>query len=243
MFLQLIPKSAKITCFFFGAVILISCGAKVATNITSSFTPLDYNENVVVLGVDEPAPTNGSTCGTIKIGDSGLSTNCSFDVVIAKAMDEARKAGCNVVKLTEHKPPGFGSSCDRITATLYRIDQADIAKGAKEDKPNPDWDYAMLYVFRPNGVGALVGYDVYLGDSVIWRAKNNSKAEIKIRKKGMNSIWAKTESKVEVPIDIEFGREYYLRCSMSMGVMVGRPALLLVNKVNGRPSYEAVKPK
>jgi hypothetical protein len=59
----------------------------------------------------------------------------------------------------------------------------------------------------------------------------------------MNTLWAKTESKVEIPVDIEFGKEYYLRCGMGMGIMVGRPMLQLVDRGQGKLQYNSIKNK
>jgi hypothetical protein len=207
------------------------------------YPTLDYNASVLVLGLEDPVPLGAKPGGTVKVGDSGLSTNCGYEVVIEKAREEARKAGCNIVKITDHNPPGFSSSCDRITASIYRVDDLSSLPQVKTEEKHDDWDYAMLYIYRPGGVGPLVSYDVYLGDSVIWRAKNNSKTEIRIKKKGINSIWAKTESKEEVPVTIEYGREYYLRCGLSMGIMVGRPTMTLVDFSTGRAGFNATKSK
>ena len=89
----------------------------------------------------------------------------------------------------------------------------------------------------------MIGYDLYLGDSLLCRVKNNSKQEIRIYSKGANKLWAKTESKAEVPIDITMGREYYLRCGIRMGVMVGRPELQLVDSREGQVEYNTIKTK
>lgn len=46
-----------------------------------------------------------------------------------------------------------------------------------------------------------------------------------------------------MPIDVEMGREYYLRCSMEMGVAVGRPKLQLVDAMQGKSEYNSIKSK
>jgi hypothetical protein len=229
----------------FAMLALVACSPAVSTNITKTYPALDYKEEVTVVGILQEVPAAAVLVGSVKIGDSGFSTDCGWDVVLNQAKTEARKAGGNVLKITSHTPPAaFGSSCDQITAKIYRIENADdVAKMKESMKPAIDstWNYAKIYLYRPGGVGALVGYDVHLGDSIIWRAKNNSKAELRITKKGMNSIWAKTESKSEVPIDIEYGREYYLRCTIVMGAMVGRPMLQLIDNTEGKTEYQTVK--
>ena len=228
-------------------ILLAACSAKISTSLTKTLPPLDYKEEVTVIGISEDAPANATEIGIVKIGDTGFSTNCGWDVVVEKAKTEARKAGGNVLKITEHIPPSMmGSSCDRITAKILKVENPQDLTNLKSKNTSvvdSTWDYAKLYVYRPGGAGALVGYDLYLGDSVIWRAKNNSKKEIKITKKGMNTLWAKTEAKAEVPINIEYGREYYLRCTMGMGIMVGRPQLQLVDRLEGKSEYNSAKSK
>jgi len=229
------------------SISLIACSPKVTTKLTKTYPSLDYKQEVTVIGITEETPPTATEIGVVKIGDTGFSTNCGWDVVIEKAKMEARKAGGNVLKIIEHTPPSMmGSSCDRITAKILKIENPDELSKIKENKTaivDTTWNYAKLFVYRPGGAGALVGYDLYLGDSVICRVKNNSKQEIKITKKGMNSLWAKTEAKSEVPIDIEFGREYYLRCTMGMGIMVGRPQLQLVDRMQGKSQYNSIKSK
>ncbi len=107
----------------------------------------------------------------------------------------------------------------------------------------PEWDYALLHIYRFGGAGALVGYDIHLGDEVICRAKNKWKTTIEIRKYGHNMIWATTESKIELPINIEMGREYYVRCGIKMGIAVGRPTLDLVDNTTGKFEFDSIVSK
>ncbi len=227
------------------AVIVISaCSPKVSTNLSKSYTLLDYEQEVKVFALDEVTPDNSEVIGQVKIGDSGFTTNCSYEVVIDKAKLEARKAGGNAIKIIDHKTPSvLGSSCHRIIADILKVDG--IENYATEDKSEEllDIDYAILNVYRFSGVGPLVGYDLYLGDSVICRVKNNYKTTIHIDKDGLNTLWAKTESKSEVPIDVQPGKTYYLRCSLKMGAFVGRPKLELIDAKTGRAEFESFKAK
>jgi hypothetical protein len=234
---------------FYGLFIifLAACSPKVTTKLVKTYSPLDYKEEVIVIGITEEQPATAIEIGTVKIDDTGFSTNCGWDVVIEKAKMEARKAGGNVLKILEHVPPGaMGSSCDRIIAKILKIENPEDLRNMDINKTaivDSTWDYAKLYVYRPRGAGGLVSYDVYLGDSVIWRAKHNRRKEIRITKKGMNMLWAKTEAKSEVPINIEYGREYYLRCTVGMGIMVGRPQLQLVDRSIGKTEFNSTKDK
>lgn len=230
------------------ALVFASCNPKVNTTLSSTATPLDHQEEVLVLTLNDPIPETATHLGVVKVGDTGFSTNCSFAVVMEKATIEARKAGGNLLKITSHKTPNPMSSCHRITADILKVGDLNLFKeqiGKLEASPiDSTWDYALLHVYRPKShTGSLIGYDVYLGDSILCRATNNSKHTIKVRKKGMNSIWAKTESKTEVPIDVEYGKTYYLRCEIITGIMVGRPQMTWVGHQTGRAEYELIKSK
>ena len=89
----------------------------------------------------------------------------------------------------------------------------------------------------------MVGYDLHLGDSTICRVKNNFKTTLHIKKEGLNTLWAKTEAKSEVSIDVKMGKTYYLRCGITMGAFVGRPKLALIDSKTGRPEFQSFKAK
>jgi hypothetical protein len=205
---------------------------------------LDYKQDVVVISLNQQVPDNSEVLGQVKIGDTGFSTNCGYETVIGKAKFEARKAGGNAIKIIEHRPPSvLGSSCHRIIAKILKVEDIENLKIEDEEEVFLDIDYAILNVYRYRGAGSFVGYDLYLGDSVICRVKNNFKTTIHIKKDGLNSLWAKTEAKSEVPINIKMGKEYYLRCGITMGVFVGHPRLELVNRKTGKAEFESFKAK
>lgn len=221
-----------------------SCNPKISTSISKSYPALDYKQEVVVFGLDQPEPDNAEVLGQVKIGDAGLSTNCGYDIVMDKAKLEARKAGGNAIKIIEHKPPtAMGSECHRITARILKVENIENYTPKAEEEVLLNVDYAILNVYRYSGTGALVSYDLYLGDSVICRVKNNFKTTLHIEKDGLNSLWARTEAKSEVPIDIKMGKTYYLRCEITMGAFVGRPKLELIDSKTGKAEFESFKAK
>ncbi|HPS13955.1 MAG TPA: hypothetical protein PLB87_11800, partial [Prolixibacteraceae bacterium] len=52
---------------------------------------------------------------------------------------------------------------------------------------------------------------------------------------------ARTEVKDEIPIEIKFGNEYYIRCGITMGAFVGHPQLELVDKPSGKAEFQSIK--
>ncbi len=240
-------NSLRISLFAGGLLLLFisACSPKVSTSISKHYAALDYREEVIVFMPGDDFPADAEVVGTVKIGDSGFSTDCGLDVAIEKAKDEARKAGGNAIKITRHQPPSFWtSSCHRIRADILKIDASGIVKA---DEPAsalpPDAGYALLHVYRASGTGPLVSFDLHLGDTVICRVKNKWKQTIMIKKEGLNTLWAKTESKAEIPVKIEFGNEYYIRCSVAMGAFVGRPRLELVDRKTGKIEFDTIENK
>ena len=225
-------------------ILLSSCSPKISTNLSKTYAPLDYKQEIVTIGLSESEPDNLEVLGQVKIGDTGFSTKCGYDIMINKAKLEARKAGGNAIKIIEHKPPSaFGSSCHRITARILKIEDIENYISKIEEEVVLDLDYAILNVYRYRGAGALVGYDLHLGDSTICRVKNNFKTTLHIKKEGLNTLWAKTEAKSEVSIDVKMGKTYYLRCEITMGAFVGRPKLALIDSKTGRPEFQSFKAK
>ena len=93
-------------------ILLNSCNPRVSTSISKTYPPIDYKQDVVVIGLNQPEPDNSEVLGQVKIGDTGFTTNCDFSTVVDKAKLEARKTGGNAIKIIEHKPPtAMGSSC------------------------------------------------------------------------------------------------------------------------------------
>jgi len=224
-------------------ILFSSCGPRISTSLTSHYSVLDFKQDVIVIGLSDPEPENAEVLGLVKIGDTGFSTKCGYDLVIDKAKLEARKAGGNAIKIIEHLPPSLmGSTCHRIKAKILKLENVESYKPREVvDSTLLNADYALLHIYRNSGIGALLNYDLHLGDTTLCRVKNRWKKTIKIRKDGYNTLWAKTEAKKELPIKIELGREYYVRCAVTMGALVGHPSLELVDNVSGKAEFNAVK--
>lgn len=227
----------------FVLVSLSACGPRVVTNLEHHYETLDYKAKVLVLDLDEAIPSDAEELGDIKLGDTGFSTNCNYDVVIEKAKFEARKAGGNALKIIEHKRPSLMSSCHRITAKILRVTNVDAYENNEQEPFIEGVDYAVLNVYRYSGAGFLIGYNLHLNDSIICRVKNNFKRTIQIKELGQDTIWAKTESKKSIPITIEKGKTYFLRCGIEMGFFVGKPTLELVDYKTGKKEFESFKAK
>ncbi len=106
--------------FLFLLFILHSCSPSANSALLKNYPTLGFDEEVIVLKIDDPRPKNAEVLGTIKIGDTGFSIKCNYESVVERAKLEARKAGGNIIQLTKHKKPNFWSTCHRINATILR---------------------------------------------------------------------------------------------------------------------------
>lgn len=85
-----------------------------------------------------------------------------------------------------------------------------------------------------------MSYNLHMGDSLLCRVKNKSTMAIKLDKEMRTMLWARTEGRSEVPINVHFGHSYYLRCTVDMGAFVGHPRLELVDAATGKLEYQAI---
>ena len=235
----------KYVVLFFIEFVLLGCSPKITSNFTTSHTPLNKDMEVMILDIDAPMPENAEVLGQIKIGDTGFTTkNGNYAAVLNIAKDEARKAGGNVVKITEHKSPDMISSMHRIKAEILRVDDLSVLSGDMSDmEVSTHPDYAVIYFYRESGAGALVSYDVYVGDTKVYRSRPNTNAEVKLYEEGDVEVWAKTEAKEVLPLTVKKGADYYVRTSVSSGIMIGRPRMEIVSAETGREEYESIKDK
>lgn len=215
---------------------------------------LDSTNDIAVYNPKDAIPTDAKIIDDFKIGDNGFTTDCQYERVLEKAKEKAKKAGGNAIQLIEVKAPDMWSSCYRIKGNVLQIQANDLSEklasshSILEDDEAAGTDstsnYATLYLYRPkSSAGFAVSYTINLDDSAICRITNNSKFEIKIYNPGAHKIWAKTEAKAIVPIDVKLGKSYYIKCGVQMGFWVGQPQLTLVYPSQGKAEYELVKGK
>jgi len=101
--------------------LLTACGPAAHIYVSSRYEPTPYDYDVVVYELNEQVPDNAHKVGEIHVGDSGVSTRCSYVDVKQELLLETRKVGGHAVKIYEHKLPNFWSTCHSIKAYVYRI--------------------------------------------------------------------------------------------------------------------------
>lgn len=231
-----------------GSLLLHACGPKVRTSLVSkSYAPLAYDEEVVVIHPGDEVPKEAIQVGSLKIGDGGFSTRCKYETVMAAAQLEARKAGGNLIYVTEHRPPDFFSTCHRIKAHIFKIENRVALQALKAESEgrfiDTTWDYALIHVYRPSTYGFLINYKLHLGDTVLCRVYTRFASTLKVKAEGTQVLWAQTETRKEVALKIERGHQYFLKCGLSSGIFVGRPTLELIPPPVGIQQFEKLKGK
>ena len=101
---------------------LISCSPKLKSRVTKSLPALDKTELVVVLDIYDDQIIAAEKLGEIKALDNGFSENCTFFENIQNLKTLARKHGANLIKLTKHKKANNFSSCERLWANIYYVE-------------------------------------------------------------------------------------------------------------------------
>lgn len=102
----------------------VSCSPKLRSSIIKKMPELSKDELVVVIDILDEQEILGEKIGEIKATDNGLSNNCSYYENINNLKALARQSGANLIKITGHKPADKFSSCHRLWATIYKVDNA-----------------------------------------------------------------------------------------------------------------------
>ena len=206
--------------------------------------------NVLIINSDEIVPDGARKVGKIKITDGGFKMDCGYEKTLEQATAQAIKAGANIIKITQLRPPDGFSTCYRLLGeTYYHPDMPGVmadrtrAIDSMMKVALPDTaSFALLYIYRPD-IGPSLAYNVLLNDSVVCRIKNSTRYLIKVNKPGLARISARTESRDEVSIDIQPGKAYFVKCVVSSGGFIGRPKLSMVDTYKGFQEFNAVKDK
>ena len=101
-------------------------------------------------------------------------------------------------------------------------------------------NFASLYIYYP-AEGMKGKYNIYMNDSVICKTNYNSKYEVKLYKEGKTVLWVKPQNKNSVVVDVKFGEEYFLKCSVYLDADILRPAINLVESVHGRYEFNETR--
>lgn len=98
---------------------LTSCG--LAKTVVKEKTLSSYYGEVRVLEKDMTLPDNAEYLGSIFVGDSGLTMNCSYSNVLSTTKKLAARMGGNTIQIIEHNTTGILVPCHAIKASVYYV--------------------------------------------------------------------------------------------------------------------------
>lgn len=229
--------------FLLACALLAACSPKISSNLARTYAPLGDDEDVAVLEVGVPVPEDAELIGDIKIGDTGFTAtkNGTYEEILALAKSKARAAGGNVISLTEHRGPDGSSTIHRIKANILRVADISSLPTQGEIPKHPEHpDYAVIYFYR-TGNFVQTPYDVHLGNDVVYRSRNNTKVAVKVDKPGTYEIWGKTETREAVTLQVEMGKEYYVKTFVHMGAVIWRPSIEVVTPQTGKAEWDSIR--
>lgn len=230
--------------FLFVSILLLnSCSPLVVKQVFKLYPPNQSPESVKVFLEDEEYPSGYEKIAGLKVGDSGTTTNCGWDQMMSVLKQETAKMGGDAVKITQHIPPGWSSCHQFIGIVLKKNKNEELVKlGADSVESylsNIKIDTVgqvepgkfKLRIYRPlNKFARMLNYDLYLGDRKLTRVYNGLDTTIVSDKTGINTIWARTERKIEIFVNFKAGNEYILNCGVQGGFFLGNPLFFLNKK-------------
>ena len=102
-------------------------------------------------------------------------------------------------------------------------------------------DKALVYIYRkPSFAGGGVYFDIHDGDQVVTTLRNGGYFPY-IRDSGEVELWAKTESRSSVTLDLKPGDIQYVKGEVGIGFLVGRPTLSVVDGATGAEEIKECK--
>jgi len=106
-------------------------------------------------------------------------------------------------------------------------------------------DKALVYIYRPSAFqGGAISYDVHVGpqedDKTIVTLKNGGYFPY-YSAPGEVEFWAKTEAASSLTLDLQPGDVKYIKGTVKMGLMVGRPDLIEVTEKQGKKDLPSTK--
>lgn len=116
----IVTKTTSIICTVLLLPFISACSPKVTTAIHKSYNQNADMQSIAVYGVADDVPNECEVLGSVKIGDTGFTTNCKYEYVVELAKWEAAKVGGDAIKIFECKEPDAFSTCYRIQAYILK---------------------------------------------------------------------------------------------------------------------------
>ena len=100
----------------------VQCSPKLRSSIQNPQPSLGDEAEVIVLSLEDNQELKGIEVGELRASDNGLSKDCTYPQMIALLQEIARKNGANLIRLIKNKEPDMWSTCSRVSAVAYRVE-------------------------------------------------------------------------------------------------------------------------
>ena len=100
----------------------VQCSPKIRSSIQNPQPSLSDEAEVIVLPLEDNQELKGIEVGELRASDNGLSKDCTYPEMIALLQEIARKNGANLIRLIKNREPDIWSTCSRISAVAYRVE-------------------------------------------------------------------------------------------------------------------------
>lgn len=101
---------------------------------------------------------------------------------------------------------------------------------------------AQIVFWRPSTiVGVAIPCNVHEAEPVVGKLAAG-KYFVRVVDPGVHDFMVQSEAKDRLKLEVEDGETYYVKCSISMGIMVGRPNLSPSNKAAFDKAAKSLKP-
>ena len=221
-------------------IFFYSCSPVISTVIEHKQDKIHNNE-IIILNEEQKTQDDITFIGNFEASENRFFPNCDYSFILGKMRMAASLNGANIVDITHFKSSQMIlSPCYKVTANLLRTDNLSRYKKMyyQDNDSVLSHGYALIHIYRFDATG-LLGYDLYFDDDLIDNIKRSYKKTIKTNKFGNHIIWAKTERKESLTIDIQPGNEYYIRCDTKIGLLLGRPEIDFVDNNIGKFEYNS----
>jgi hypothetical protein len=113
-----------------------------------------------------------------------------------------------------------------------------IQEAGEYELPGPrEAGKAMVYVVRPSSVGALIRFNVYVGEFTDEFEAGSTRGNQHLyftASPGELKVFSQAENKAEIPLVLKADSTYFIRQDAKMGIIMARNSLTLVDSVEGK---------
>lgn len=126
-------------------------------------------------------------------------------------------------------------------ATVAGDDDKAEAAATASALPTPAPGKGQIVIFRPSSMGFAIKCTVREDGAMIGRVGAGKYYVVEVEP-GLHNLTAKTEKTDTVAVQVEADETSYVKCGISMGIMVGRPNLSPSTEEEFQKSAKKMKP-